>query len=413
MCSTRIEQPAEPIRLDLTAAFSFEHGLGRADLLQFGSRLDEARQRLLAEDCEFAPRRLLDDYKTNRHRGLLGQILAAAKQLRELVDRAVILASPAMVRAAQILFAACCHPHHNDLSRGARGGRPRIFFAASMPDNDALQGLLDVLPHGRRLHAIDERWGLVAVDVGGRNFLTGLFGMLWDLLQSTTDTSAESQLAIAVGAAGSPLMKLAEQAQCRRIVAELPTSAVYRENSIWSSAFHPGVLLAASVMGMDVVKLLRGAAMMSERFAIAPPGDNPVLDFAGLHHLLAAQRGIEACKFESHDSALRPLAEAASSNRDSAQHLLVQIFPEALRRDRLRVTMRPDDAAAGDKKRIERRLPDLAASETQSVISVRTAAAQPTAIIRLATIDEARVGQLIELFSLADILQHNFMNLDP
>ncbi len=45
------------------------------------------------------PRQLLDDYKVNRHRSTLGQILAAAKQLRDLVDRAVILASPQIVEA--------------------------------------------------------------------------------------------------------------------------------------------------------------------------------------------------------------------------------------------------------------------------------------------------------------------------
>ena len=203
------------------------------------------------------PQQLLEGYKVDRHRSTLGQILPAAKQMRDLVDRAVILAPPQLIEAAKALFAACCHPHHNDLSRGQRGGRPRIFFASAVTDNDALQGLVDILPHGRQLQTVDERWGIVAIDDAKNcNLLAGLFGLFWEALQTTADSKTESQFAVAVGPANSPLMEFAEQIECQRI--ELDSSAC--------DVFHPGVLLAASVMGMDIVKFLRGGAMMSERF---------------------------------------------------------------------------------------------------------------------------------------------------
>ncbi len=48
MSPTRIEQPSEPITLDLTAAFSLEHCMGRAELLQLGPQLDLVRRTLLA-----------------------------------------------------------------------------------------------------------------------------------------------------------------------------------------------------------------------------------------------------------------------------------------------------------------------------------------------------------------------------
>ncbi len=260
---------------------------------------------------------MLNEYKHDRHRSTLAQILSAAKKLRDLVDRAVILAPPRLVSAAQMLLAACCHPHHNDLSRGQRGGRPRIFFTPAEPDNDALQGLLDILPHGRLLHTIDERWGIVAVEDNNCNLVAGLFGWLWDSLQSTVEAHHESQFAIAVGGGDSALMQFAEQAGCQRIVVE--------SGSITSAIFHPGVLLAASVMGIDVVKLLQGGAMMAERFETAPPGDNPALDLAGIGCLFSKRRGIRHAAIASSDAALRPLAQWSDPFDPSAQHLLIQL----------------------------------------------------------------------------------------
>ena len=116
---------------------------------------------------------------------------------RETVDAVVVLGPQPFIAAARALFAASGHPYHNSLSRGQRGGRPRIYFPSAVPDNDALQGLLDILPHGARAGAIDERWGLLAVDESAdeaafgaghdsSQLLTGLFSLLWDRLQSTS-----------------------------------------------------------------------------------------------------------------------------------------------------------------------------------------------------------------------------------
>ena len=402
---TRIDQPAKPIVLDLTAALSFEHGLGRAELLQLGPQLEDARRRLLADEptC-LMPQQLLDGYKVDRHRSTLGQILPAAKQIRDLVDRAVVLAPPQLIDAAKVLFAACCHPHHNDLSRGQRGGRPRIFFASAVLDNDGLQGLLDILPHGRQLHAVDERWGVVAIDDGKNcNVLAGLFGLFWEALQTTADAQTESQFAIAVGPADSPLMEFAAQIECRRI--DLNASQA-------CEVFHPGVLLAASVMGMDIVKLLRGAALMSERFESAPPGDNPMLDLAGLRKLLAQHRGIQAWSIESYDTALQPLAQYVSPQYEAAQHLLIQLIPQALRRDRLRVTMRPKGTATSEKKRVARHLNELCEESMQAERNARNVAGQSTAVVQLPLVDESSIGQLVHMFSIATAVQ-NLLTFDP
>ena len=57
------------------------------------------------------------------------------------------------------------------------------------------------------------------------------------------------------------------------------------------SVLSPVGLLPAAVLGLDVVKLLEGAAAMNERFRTAPPRENPALDYAGVCRLMEIRRG--------------------------------------------------------------------------------------------------------------------------
>ena len=50
---------------------------------------------------------------------------------------------------ARALMDACCEPYFKELSRGDRGGRPRMYFEGNNVDNDASQGLLRLLGGGR------------------------------------------------------------------------------------------------------------------------------------------------------------------------------------------------------------------------------------------------------------------------
>ena len=178
MCPTRIRSKLQPIELDLSPALFFEHGLGRADLLQFGPRLEQPRANVLAATAQTEssivdwPQRVLKDYRAHRKSSLLGSILTTARRLRETVDRVVVIGPPQMITVAQALLTASGHPHHNELSRGQRGERPRIYLLPAVADNDAVQGLLDILPQGRLLRSLEERWGLVALGLairrGGR-----------------------------------------------------------------------------------------------------------------------------------------------------------------------------------------------------------------------------------------------------
>lgn len=404
-----------PIELDLTAAFDHERGVGRADLLQLASQLEQARQTLIDEASQDAahwlnwPRRLLEDHEANRHRGLLTHWLTAAKQFRHRVDRVVILGSPGSIAVLEAIFAACCHPYHNELPRGERGGRPRIYFVSTKSDNDVQQGLFDLLPQQRQLHSEEDRWGVVAIDDGcDSNLLTAVFQVYWDALLATTEPGAEAERAMTIGPPGSPLLAFAEQASCRRLpyFTPLPLAAEAQQVETMNSSahpYHPGILLAAAVMNIDVVQFLCGAVVVTDRFRTAPPGNNPSLDFAGFRHLLAERRGIQSYAIDC-PTALRPLAawwQAATATSEAGEHLLIQWLSGSVRRDRLRVTMPAGEAPSGRKKMIERYLPDVATATADAVRTERTARGLPTAVVRLPTVDEATVGQLLQLQMIA------------
>jgi hypothetical protein len=399
MCPTRIEIATAPIELDLSDVFSFERGFGRANFLATGQQAEEIQSRLTADllaKNEASPRELLDDYKTTRRRSLLGQILGAAKRLRDAVDRVVLLGSAQSIESAKMLFAACCHPFHNELSRGQRGGRPRIYFCPVVPDNDQIYGLLEILP--RHPSAIIDCWGILATDGdSNRETLSGLFHLFWDVLQAATSSDEEAERTVVVAEDRSVLATLANEIGLPRL------SPGPRNQILGVAPLDSGVLLAASVMGLDIVKLLRGAAEMIDRFANQPLGNNPALDLAVVGHLLWQRRNISERIVESRAAALQPLAARFSTigkNANQSIALLIQLLSDSVRADRLRVTM-----PAGEKKTAERYLTDISADESKSLRELRKSMGLPTAVIRVRVVDDFAVGQLIALFSIVSAAQ--------
>ncbi len=171
---------------DPSAVFIDGTGISKADLAALAPKLEAARAETLADldlltskgniptskeplDARFIdlPERLLAEYKQDRRASEVGRILATAARIREAVDRVVVLGIGGSYMGARALLEACCHPYHNELSRGERGGKPRMFFEGNNVDNDAAQGLLDVLGHGRAARDVAERWAIVVISKSG------------------------------------------------------------------------------------------------------------------------------------------------------------------------------------------------------------------------------------------------------
>lgn len=291
MSVIRPKPPEDPLRYDPAAAFA-TGAVSRAAVAGLEGRLEAVRREVLGDvdrgpavgsagsDVAFLtlPDRLLADYGTTRPQSELFAILREARRVRDAVDRVVVIGG-AGVEGTRAIVEACCHPFHNELGRGERGGRPRLSFAGGDLDNDVAQGLLDlVAPHGRpRGDDLLDRWALVVVEEGGGVEMTATPVFLTALRD----------------AVGGDERLLAERVVRIRGGSGLVAESVERGGRPAAFAIPAGVrgafavctpvgLLPASIAGCDVVRLLEGAAAMNRRFREAPVADNPVLQFAAV-----------------------------------------------------------------------------------------------------------------------------------
>ncbi|MFM7136580.1 MAG: hypothetical protein ACKO1M_05865 [Planctomycetota bacterium] len=300
-------------------------------------RLAAIRDRLVAAPGELglAPR-TLEEYDTRRPESRLFAILSAARRIREAVDRLVIVAGGSIGPATRLLAASCCHPFHDQLPRGERGGRPRLSWLDGRSGNDTLQGLVDVVapPGGPRADDLLDRWALLTVDPGAADpRQQEIEGILLQRLAGALGVDpprlAERVIPIAAGPGagsaatgrlGSPLRFIAE--------AGLDSAA---------AVFTAGGLLPAAVAGIDVVQLLKGAAAMLRRFAEAPLAENPAIIDAAIA-CEGARRGRAGRCFVGDDAWVSTLGEWHAAVRPAAPGvaaLVTRLGSGEPRRDRI------------------------------------------------------------------------------
>lgn len=266
-----------------------------------------------------SPPRLLEDYQQDRQGSLLARVLAATKRLMAEVDRVVVLGGGSVFFGSKALFEACCQPYFNELTRGERGSKPRIYFEGHSLDNDAMAGLLHFLGahREREVHSVDESWGVVVIEPNamesptqavqegvspehdptlksarledapqGLETVAGLNHVLQALLISCGgDQQRAARRILCVSRADSSLDHLAKNLGCRDIF-DFPTftSGNYAALSVTG-------LLPAALMGINVMRLLEGARAINLHFQATKAPDNLVLRYAGIHHIWNSKFG--------------------------------------------------------------------------------------------------------------------------
>lgn len=205
------------------------------------------------------PRLALEDYRANRRASEVSRMLAAAARLRERVDRVVIVGSAGTLAAVGALLESCLHPYHNELSRGARGGRPRAYFAGNALDNDALHGLLEILePADAQQNAPADAWAILAIDTGDQTPESdAVLRLLRSQLVMACDGDeqrAAEHICVAAGSTSPP-------ADLERCLARFTRADELA--GPWSM-FTAAALLPAAVVGIDIVRLLVGGAAASQ-----------------------------------------------------------------------------------------------------------------------------------------------------
>lgn len=240
-------------------------------------RLTAIRDQLVADPGDLGLAvRTLADYDTCRPESRLFAILSAARRIRESVDRLVIVAGGTVGPGTQLLAASCCHPDHDQLPRGERGGRPRLSWLDGRSANDTLQGLLDVVapPGGPRADDLLHRWAIMLVDPPQPEPRQAEVGaILLDRLAASLgdDSGRLPNLVLPIAAGPGVGTALATRLGCPlRFTSEAGLDSA-------AGVFTAGGLLPAAVVGIDVVQLLKGAAAMLRRFAEAPLAENPAI----------------------------------------------------------------------------------------------------------------------------------------
>ena len=463
------------IQYDPRGALDGPPGISADDLGSLATRLKSARAETLADeqlwsaggpilpekeplDAGFIrlPERLLAEYQADRQDSELGRILATAERLRKIADRVVVLGIGGSYMGARALMDACCHPYHNELARGerargerARGERderPRLYFEGNNVDNDALAGLLDLLEAGQTDAGGGNDaggrgdWAIVVISKsGGTLESAGAFRIFLDALARSLEGDGEklAERVIPVTGQTGKLADLSRSIGCPEIF-QVPDGVGGR-----FSIFSAVGLLPAAILGLDVVQLLRGAAEMNQYFCSAPPGQNVVLDYVGVGHLLETKLACKTRVLSVWSKGLEAvglwydqlLAESLGKDGRGALPLTVvntrdlhsrgqqhqEGVPDKLITNLIVQQYCRDALQIGHSDRDQDQLNELAAKTLPEIMSAAIAGTnqayndvgRPTADLLLPATDESSLGQLFQMLMLATVVEGRLISINP
>ena len=444
----------QSIRYEPTAAMT---GIDSAAWQALASQLEAARQEVLADvelwnsqaevpakktplDAGFIelPEKLLQDASDD---SLLAQIEQTAKRLQEQVDRLVVLGIGGSYMGARALFEGLCDPYHNELSRAERGGMPKLYFEGNNIDNDVAGSLLSLLKKQcRDASKVEDRWAIVVISKSGGTLETAAaFRVFRKALEEYygADSDLARDLVVPVTGQTGKLRNLSD-ARGYPDIFPIPDGVGGR-----FSIFSAVGLLPAAAIGIDVRKLLQGAADATEQFRTAPIGQNPVLDYTGVCHLMERDAGrdlrilstwgnrLEAVglwydqllaeslgKEEKGATPLtvvntRDLHSRGQQHQEGAQDkLITNVIVEAITGEELVLPEFTDDhdelnRMAG--KTWSTLLSAAIAGTNQAYADV----GRPTADIVLPKLDEYTLGQLFQMLMLATVVEGRLIDINP
>ncbi len=286
----------KPIRFDPSDAYLADSGIGESDVNRVAKELESIRDSVVfsneSERFETVfyhePRRLLLEYQGDRHGSELAKLFKVANRMHATVDRIVVIGIDGIDCGAQAFLDGCCQPYWNELTRGARGSKPRIYFNGNNFDNDATQGLLSLLgaTEGRPSTSELDAWGLIVVGDCDKTFAA--LGPFLRALHTNCggDLSKVHQRLVGItceqGSLGQQLYKVG----CRDFFS-FPKFGRHDQCFGFTALTSVG-LVPAAMLGINVIELLLGAVGLNDHFEKESRDDNSVLRFAALNSLLAS-----------------------------------------------------------------------------------------------------------------------------
>ena len=388
------------------------------------------------------PEETLSDYEQNREQSELGRIFQVANGIHDRIDAVAVLGIGGSYMGARAMMEACCDPYHNELTRGARGSKPRMYFEGNNLDNDATAALLHrLLAGGYGESAAERRFAIVVISKSGGTMETAVaFRQFLAALECSLGANADKdlrRLVIPITGGDGKLHDLASAIGCEEIFS-VP-EGVGGRFSILSSVG----LMPAALLGLDCMRLLEGAVAMNEHFKNASFANNVVLQYVAVNHLLATRRdksirvmsvwsnALEAVGFwydqllaESHGKqglGVTPLTTVNTRDLHSRhqQHqqgrndkVFNNVMVESYRSDRLAVgkSTRNQD---GLNDIADRTLPEIMNAAIQGTNDALHEDGRPTTDIILPHIDTHVLGQLFQMLMIATVIEGRLLGLNP
>lgn len=449
------------LKFDPSGALDTGYGVSSAAMGELYPVLDEIRNDIVELDPEqyasgnipaekqpldarfsWLPSEILRGYRQDPEGSELARVFQVANRLHEEVDAVVVLGIGGSYMGAKALMESLCHPYHNELSRGRRGSKPRMYFEGNNVDNDASSALMERLRMGGYGDdAAEGRWAICVISKSGGTMETAVaFRQYLALLEKELGADAGawlSKLVVPVTGESGKLHDLAKGLGCEEIFS-VP-DGVGGRFSVLSAVG----LLPAAMLGIDCVQLLEGAIAMNEHFANAAPEDNVVLRYVAVNHLLEKERGATIRVLSTWSKSLEsiglwydqllaesigkaglgatPLTTVNTRDLHSRHQQHQQGIPNKVFNNVIVEAYRADALRVGQSERnqdtlndiAEKTLPDIMSAAIRGTNDALHEDGRPTTDIVLPALEPHAIGQLLQMLMLATVVEGRLMGINP
>lgn len=448
----------KPLRFDYQGALVAEHGITQGEIDALMPKLLEIRDRMVGDELEMLsgkktiptsmqpldagfytlPGNLLAEYEANRQSSELGRLFKAANALQAKVDRVVVLGIGGSYMGARALMESCAQPYWNELTRGERGSKPRMYFEGNNVDNDATQSLLHLL--SRDSQSVDpsaDKWGLVVISKSGGTLETAAaFRIFLSALEKKLGEGAIKDYLIPVTGEGGKLHKMVQGMGSDEFF-PVPDGVGGRFSVLSAVGLVPAALL-----GINVIELLQGAVAMNDHFA-STDADNIILQHVAVNHLLEAKRGVKIRVMSVWSKALESLglwydqlsAESLGkqekgftplttlNTRDlhsrHQQHqegardkVFNNIIVDEYRCDPVSIGKRSADFDSLNEL-ADKTLPEIMNAAIAGTNQALADDHRPYTNLHLSKVDELHIGQVMQMLMIATVVEGRLMGINP